>query len=615
MELLKRLLLPVIMLLLGIGFWTSPTLQILAAGVALFLFGMMLMERGFQSFSGGLLEEILQRATRSTPRALLFGAVATSVMQSSTLVSVLTISFLSAGMMKLGAGLGVVFGANLGTTTGAWLIAGFGLNISLSKLAMPMLIFGVLLQFKQTQTRTAFGNVLLGIGFLFLGIDYMKDGFGGMQDDIDLTAITPGGFTGTLLFTVFGILATVVLQSSHATLVLTLAALSVGQISYDAALALAIGANIGTAVTTAVFGSLGANSAGKRLAMGHLIFNLLTGVVALATLPLLLWTVEHLSAWLGIAADDHTMKLALFHSLFNLLGVALMLPQLTRLQRFLERLIPTRDQQEAQPQYLNQAAMESPAAAVAVTRNESIRLYSLSTDLMIEGLGWHADEFGRGQPLPLLTDASRSAAATNLQQRYEQQVKGIYSSIIGFISSAREKTSGTFDEQLRELRAADHHLIEAIKGVKHLQRNLLFYVHSENPEMAQAYQQLRLQIGDVLRTINDVRHMEDPTESRLALDHQLLLTERERELSDTLIEGLIRGRKITTGMATSLLTDKGYVYDICKSLLSAARYLFVDADKPQSEGPDNLNLESNELAAINRQLDEQRSDSVAGDKP
>src|SRR5690606_28999090 len=115
---------------------------------------------------------------------------------------------------------------------------------------------------------------------------------------------------------------------------------------------------------------------------------------------------------------------------------------------------------------------------------------------------------------------------TNLQQRYEQQVKGIYSSIIGFISSAREKTSGTFDEQLRELRAADHHLIEAIKGVKHLQRNLLFYVHSENPEMAQAYQQLRLQIGDVLRTINDVRHMEEPTESRLALDHQLLLTER-----------------------------------------------------------------------------------------
>lgn len=615
MELLKRLLLPVIMLLLGIGFWTSPTLQLLAAGVALFLFGMMLLERGFQGFSGGLLEDILQRATRSTARAMLFGAAATSIMQSSTLVSVLTISFLSAGMMQLGAGLGVIFGANLGTTTGAWLIAGFGLSLSLSKLAMPMLIFGVLLQFQNTQTRTALGNVLLGIGFLFLGIDYMKDGFGGMQDGLDLSAIAPGGLLGTLLFTLFGILATVVLQSSHASLVLTLTALSVGQISYDAALALAIGANVGTAVTTAVIGSIGANSAGKQLAMGHLIFNLLTGIVALITLPLLLWTVEHLSQALGIAADNHTMKLAVFHSLFNLLGILLMLPQLTRLQHLLERLIPSQAEQVNQPLYLNQAAMESPAAAVAVTRNESTRLYSLATDLMIEGLGWQADEFDRGQPLPLLTDASRTAASINLQQRYEQQVKGIYSSIIGFISSAREKTSGTFDEQLRELRAADQHLIEAIKGVKHLQRNLLFYIHHENHEMAQAYQQLRLQIGDVLRTINDVRHMTDPTESRLALDHQLLLSERERELSDSLVEGLIRGRKITTGMATSLLTDKGYVYDICKSLLSAARYLFIDADKPQSEGPDNLTLESNEMAAINRQLAEQRSDSGTGDTP
>src|SRR5690606_16386990 len=135
-------------------------------------------------------------------------------------------------------------------------------------------------KFQQTQTHTTFANMLMGIGYLFYAIDYMKLVLGGIHYEINLTAITPGGYTGTLLFTVFGILATVVLQSSHATLVLTLAALSVGQISYDAALALAIGANIGTAVTTAVFGSLGANSAGKRLAMGHLVFNLLTGFVA-----------------------------------------------------------------------------------------------------------------------------------------------------------------------------------------------------------------------------------------------------------------------------------------------------------------------------------------------
>lgn len=614
MELLKRLLLPVIMILLAAGFWISPNLQEIVAGVALFLFGMMSLERGFQSFSGGLLEQILQRATSTTPRALLFGMFSTSLMQSSTLVSVLTISFLSAGMIQLGAGLGVIFGANLGTTTGAWLIAGFGLSISLSKLAMPMLIFGVMLQFQPTQTRIALGNILLGIGFLFLGIDYMKDGFAGLQDGLDLNRISPQGFAGTLLFTLFGIIATIIMQSSHATLVLTLTALAAGHISYDAALALAIGANIGTTVT-AIVGSLGANSAGRRLALGHVLFNLITGAVALLALPLLLWLVEQISALLGIAADNHTLKLAVFHTMFNLLGVVIMLPWLNRLQTLLHRLIPGHEPETSHPIFLNQAALESPAAAVAVTRSESIRLYSLATDVVIEGLGWHTDEFNRGQPLPLLTDASHTAAGTNLQQRYEQQVKGIYSSIIGFISTAREKATGRSDEQLRELRAADHHLIEAIKDVKHLQRNLLFYVHSENPEMAGAYQQLRLQIGDVLRTIDRVRQLDDPVESRLALDHQLLLTERERELSDTLIEGLIRARAITTGMATSLMTDKGYTYDACRSLLNAARYLFIDAEKPLAEDPDNLQLESAEFSAINRQLDEQRNDPPAEKRP
>ena len=614
MELLKRLLLPVIMLLLAAGFWTSPNLQGIAAGVALFLFGMMSLERGFQSFSGGLLEKFLQNATRTTPRALMFGVFSTSLMQSSSLVSVLSISFLSAGLISLNAGLGVIFGANIGTTTGAWLIAGFGLDVSLSELAMPMLIFGVLLQFQPGTTRTATGNILLGIAFLFLGIDYMKEGFAGLQDNLDLSHITPSGLAGTLLFTLFGIIATVVMQSSHATLVLTLTALSAGHIHYDAALALAIGANVGTTVT-AVVGSLGANSAGKRLALGHVLFNLITGIIALMFLPVLLWLVEHISALLGIAADNHTLKLAVFHTLFNVMGVMIMLPSLPKLQGLLERLIPGKEEEASQPLFLNQAAMESPAAAVAVTRSESIRLYSMATDVLVEGLGWHSEEFCRGQPLALLTDASQTAAGTNMQQRYEQQVKGIYSGIIGFISTAREKSTGRYDEQLRELRAADHHLIEAIKDVKHLQRNLLFYIHSDNPEMARAYQHLRLQIGDVLRTIDRVRQLHDPVESRLALDHQLLLTERERELSDTLIEGLIRARTITTGMATSLMTDKGYAYDACRSLLSAARYLFIDAGRALAEDPENLQLESAELTAINRKLDEQRYTLPPEDRP
>ena len=136
---LRRILLPSIFGILAYGFWVSPDFKEIAAGVAIFLFGMLSLEEGFRAFSGGLLERILHRSTDQLYKSLGFGIVATTLMQSSSLVSVLTISFLSAGMIGLKAGLGIIFGANLGTTTGAWLVAGFGLKVKISAYALPML--------------------------------------------------------------------------------------------------------------------------------------------------------------------------------------------------------------------------------------------------------------------------------------------------------------------------------------------------------------------------------------------------------------------------------------------------------------------------------------------
>lgn len=607
MDLLKRLSLPVIMLLLAAGFWTSSNFKAIAAGVAIFLFGMLLLEQGFHGLSGGFLEKILKTTTNSTPKALTFGLVSTTIMQSSTLVSVLSISFLSAGMITLKAGLGIVFGSNLGTTTGAWLIATYGLSVSLSQIAMPMLVFGVILLFQRTVTRTSIGNILLGIGFLFLGIDYMKEGFAALQDGIDLNSLAPDGYyASAIVFMLFGFIATVIMQSSHATLVLSLAALASGMITYEAGAALAIGASIGTTIT-AVIGSLGSNAAGKRLALGHLFFNLIAGLVALAALPLLIALVDFISPYLGIGVDNYPIKVALFLTLFKLLGLALILPKMHVFQGFLERLVKEKASEEDLPQFLNQASLETPATAVSVTHSESMRLFSLSTDVIIQGLGWNVEQYHRGQPLALLTDMSRQMNV-DLQQQYERRVKGTYSSIVDYISLAREKTSGDFDEKLREIRAADHHLIQAIKGVKHLQRNLKYYINGDNADMENAYHRLRLQIAEVLRTIENVRRIDDVMESRLSLDHQQLLIERERESSDSAIEELIRGRKITSHMAISLMTDKGYAYNVCQSLLSAARFLFIDAKNSQAGAVDNIELEVSDLSAINKQLDEQRSE-------
>ena len=157
---LKRIVLPTILFVLAYGFWISPNFKEISAGVAIFLFGMLFLEDGFKAFTGGLLERILQKTTNSIWKSLTFGVVSTTVMQSSSLVSVITISFLSAGLIGLAAGIGIIFGANLGTTTGAWLIAGFGLKVKISAYAMPMLVFGIILVFQKAKSLRGVGYML-----------------------------------------------------------------------------------------------------------------------------------------------------------------------------------------------------------------------------------------------------------------------------------------------------------------------------------------------------------------------------------------------------------------------------------------------------------------------
>ena len=268
---LRKILLPTILMILAAGFWNSADFKEIAAGVAIFLFGMISLEQGFNLFTGGILEKILRKSTSSLWRSVGFGIISTTIMQSSSLVSVITISFLSAGLITLAAGIGIVFGANLGTTTGAWLVAGFGLKVKISAYAMPMLVFGVILILQKARAMNGIGYILSGMGFLFLGIHHMKEGFESFKETIDLAQFAVAGYPGLFLFSSIGIFATVVMQSSHATLVLIITALAAGQITYENALALAIGANIGTTIT-AILGSMSANEQGKRLAGAHLVF-------------------------------------------------------------------------------------------------------------------------------------------------------------------------------------------------------------------------------------------------------------------------------------------------------------------------------------------------------
>ena len=243
----------------------------------------------------------------------------------------ITISFISAGLITLAGGIGLIFGANIGTTATAWLVAAFGLKIKISILAMPMLIFGIIFSFQKSKSLKGIGNILTGLGFFFLGIYFMKEGFDVFSEYFDLTVYAVPGFLGVVIYAGIGIFITTILQSSSASLALILTALAAGQIEYENALALAIGTNIGTTIT-ALIGSVGSNIAGRRLALAHLVFNLTTGVLALSFIFPLANLVDRLSEIIGISPDDYTLKLALFHTIFNVLGVLIMIPLIKKLE-------------------------------------------------------------------------------------------------------------------------------------------------------------------------------------------------------------------------------------------------------------------------------------------
>ncbi len=214
----------------------------------------------------------------------------------------------------------------------------------------------------------------------------MKEGFDSFKDTINLAEYAVAGYPGVLLFTAIGIFATVVMQSSHATLVLTITALAAGQITYENALALAIGANVGTTIT-AILGAMSANEAGKRLAVAHLIFNVVTGAIAILFIYQLVALVNSASALIGIADDDYSLKLAVFHSVFNVLGIVVMLPLLNLLVTSLERFIPEKKPEVDQPKYLSESSAAFPGTALEAVRLETLRVYEAALRIIIDGLG------------------------------------------------------------------------------------------------------------------------------------------------------------------------------------------------------------------------------------
>ncbi|HVX35725.1 MAG TPA: Na/Pi symporter [Hyphomicrobium sp.] len=339
-------------------------------GVGLFLLGMTIMTDGLKALAGSALRTVLGKAAATPVSGALWGAIVTLLVQSSSAVTMTTIGLVSAGLLTFPQGLGLVFGANVGTTGTGWLVALIGVRVSLSAYALPLIFIGALAKLLGGGRIAAAGSALAGFALVLYGLTTLQQGMGGLAESLhpsDLPAVlgTPGvdwiaGSVGLMTLIVVGLAMTAVMQSSTAAIAVTISAFYAGAVNLEQGAALIIGQNIGTATSSAL-AAIGASTTAKRLALAYVLFKIIAALIAIIAFP---FTAALMRVFAG-SVDGMTL-LAAYHTAYNVVGVAVLLPATQWFTRVVERLLPSRE--TALERALDPSALANPVIAIEAAR-------------------------------------------------------------------------------------------------------------------------------------------------------------------------------------------------------------------------------------------------------
>ncbi|MFH1812718.1 MAG: Na/Pi symporter [Pseudomonadota bacterium] len=407
----------------------------LLGGLGLFLLGMGFMTDGLKLAAGPALERILSDWTRTRLRALLSGVLVTGLVQSSSAVTVATIGFVNAGLLTLGQSMWVIFGSNVGTTMTGWLVALVGFKMPIELFALPLIGVGMLLRLTgEGSRRGAIGMTIAGFGALFLGIDVLREAFGGVGSAVSFDAWAAGGAGGVLSAVLVGIVLTTLMQSSSAAMAVVLTAVAGGVVPLSVAAAGVIGVNLGTTIT-AIIAALGATPNARRTAAAHVAFNLITAVVALLCLPVLLALVAWMTDVLELEPTATTV-LATFHTTFNVLGVLLMWPLSLRLERALSARFVTPDEDAGRPQHLDANVLSVPTLALDALALEARRVGAMARGMVLSAI-----------------DGATPASLAHQREAFDRLTRAVAGFVVSIHRSTMSAASGErLPRVLRELR-------------------------------------------------------------------------------------------------------------------------------------------------------------------
>jgi phosphate:Na+ symporter len=528
------------------------------AGLGLFLFGMRQLELALELMAGHKFNQFIVNSTNQPIRSVTTGIFATAMVQSSSLVGLITLAFVGTGIMPLVNGVGVVLGSNLGTTVTGWMVATLGFKLNMSVLVYPLMAAGGLGYGLLKGRIKAVSLAVLALALLLFGLDLMKDSFSAFSEQLQLDVLQ--GYP-LIVYLLFGVVITAIIQSSSVMMALALAAIHVDMLTLPAAAALVIGADLGT-TSTVLLGSLQGTAPKRRLALAHVIFNLVVDVLAFLSIGMILSLVQLLSI------DDPLFGLVAFHSIFNLVGLLVFLPFIGAYSHWLERVIKTRKQDHGLG-YINVVPPTITEAGLQALTLETKRLISLVLVFNMRLLKLK-NEHIKNKDLP---EAFRHLNNTE----FYAKLKGLEGEIINYALSVQKFTQANNDKNpqadnlshqidgcMQSIRAA----IYAAKSIKDINQNIQqFELHSK-PEIQQKYSEIIRAADEHYQKLVSLMSMDDAILDEELLSLKAAANQSRRQFRHQIHQHM-SGHVLDSAELSTLLNVNMEVYNSKSALIKA----------------------------------------------
>lgn len=536
---------------------TGSHIWLFLAGLGLFLFGTATMERVLRKLSGRTFKLFLSRNTTSLFKAITGGMIAAALLQSSTVVGFMTLAFVGAGIISFRNALGIILGANLGTTFSNWIVVSLGFRIDIESFSMPLVaVTSIAMFFLQNRKRLYhIFQLFFSLGILFVGLGFMKNSAVKMVGDFDFSSYA--GF-GSWFFVLVGIALTSIIQSSSAVVAITLTALNAGSISFPQAAAVVIGSEVGTTVKF-IFSGLKGSPDKKRAAWGNFMFNVVSLLVAYIFLTPLL---QFITDTIGI--KDVLFALVFFQSLINILSIFIFVPFISVFVRWLVRMFPS----EEENHYLSLLQADIPVADVGIEILEAESMKTMQQVVRYIRNVLHVS--GGDKPYGLVGSFRHLAGVSGRRTAEYSELKKIEGELIAFSLHLREQELGREEhQQISHLVESIRYAVQAAKSVKDIRHNVKEFRESANDCLHDWYHHLQEEWSGFENAFARLAEETEQSLSEKELGELLREAFREKQTGSQLAADALKNGRLKSEEASTALNVEREIYLAKRSLLNA----------------------------------------------